>query len=92
MEIASQKPDLDPCLTYQIRVEGKLDEHWSDWIDGMAISYEMGSDGREFTLITGEVCDQAALHGILNRIRDLNLRLLLVQIRNTQDREQFQAA
>jgi hypothetical protein len=82
--------NLDPLLTYQIKVEEKLDEHWSEWFDGMRFSNEIVCDGPEITVITGEVCDQAALHGILNRIRDLNLRLLSVQIISPQDWEQFQ--
>ncbi len=68
----------DNLTTYQIRVQGKLDESWSDWLEGMAISFEMGSDGSDVTILTGEVVDQAALHGVLNRIRDLNVPLLSV--------------
>lgn len=67
-------------MIYQIRIQGLLDESWSDWLEGMAITFEMGSDGSDITVITGPVIDQAALHGILNRIRDLNLPLLSVQL------------
>jgi hypothetical protein len=67
-------------MTYQLRVQGKLDKSWSDWLDGMAITYEMDSDGSDITTLTGAVIDQAALHGILNRIRDLNISLLSVQL------------
>ena len=59
---------------YRIRLKGCLDDTWSDWFAKMAIS----SKGAETTL-TGPVADQAALHGLLIRIRDLNLTLLSVE-------------
>lgn len=58
---------------YQIKVKGRLDKGWSDWFEGMMINCE----GDE-TVFTGRVTDQAALHGLLTRIRDLNLTLLSV--------------
>ncbi len=58
---------------YQIKVKGRLGSHWSDWFDGMTISYQEG-----VTTITGKVVDQAALHGLLIRIRDLGLQLVSV--------------
>ena len=63
---------------YQIKVEGQLPEHWSDWFDGLAITREVASGGVSTTTLTGPVPDQAALHGILNRIRDLNVKLISV--------------
>ena len=66
--------DLSP---YQIKVQGRLDEKWSDWFNGMTITFESESDGLPTTTLTGTV-DQAALHGTLSRIRDLNLRLISV--------------
>ena len=60
---------------YEIRVEGQLDAQWSDWFDGLSVS-EVG-DGE--TLIRGEVADQAALRGILEKIWNLNLALVSVQ-------------
>ena len=59
---------------YRIRLKGCLDDTWSDWFEEMAIS----SKGAE-TILTGPVADQAALHGLLIRIRDLNLTLLAVE-------------
>ena len=59
---------------YRIRLKGCLDVKWSDWFEEMAIS----SKGAE-TILTGPVADQAALHGLLIRIRDLNLTLLSVE-------------
>jgi hypothetical protein len=59
---------------YQIRVEGELDAGWSDWFEGLEIT----SDASGQTTITGPVADQAALHGLLARIRDLGLKLISV--------------
>ena len=59
---------------YEIRVKGHLDSRWAAWFDGLAIVY--GSDGT--TMIHGPVADQAALHGLLQKIRDLGLPLISV--------------
>ncbi len=67
--------------TYQIRVQGVLDEKWSDWFEGLIVTPQ--ADGK--TLLTGPVRDQAALHGILARIRDLGLPLLSVERVETND-------
>ena len=60
---------------YEITVQGVLGPRWSDWFDGLLLT--SGADGR--TTITGPVADQAALHGLLTRIRDLGLPLLTVR-------------
>ena len=60
---------------YEIRIKGHLDERWADWFEGMAFTHE--GDGT--TTLTGPLPDQAALHGLLNGIRDLGLPLLSVQ-------------
>jgi hypothetical protein len=60
---------------YEIRVKGNLDLKWSDWFDGFSIT---PVDGDE-TLLIGSVADQAALHGMLHKIRDLGLPLVTVQ-------------
>jgi hypothetical protein len=62
------------CETYEIRLKGHLDRRWSDWFDGFTISYQ--EDG--ITLLAGTVTDQAALHGLLMKVRDLGLTLLAV--------------
>jgi hypothetical protein len=62
---------------YQIQIGGILDERWSDWFGGPAVSVEESNDGSRFTTLTGSL-DHSALHGILARVRDLNLRLLPV--------------
>jgi hypothetical protein len=60
---------------YQIRVNGVLDSGWSAWFDGLQIT----SDDRGETAIAGPIADQAALHGLLAKIRDLGLELLEVR-------------
>lgn len=77
-EQRGQDMSKDNLTTYQIKVQGRLDESWSDWLEGMAMTFEKDSDGSDLTILTGEVVDQAALHGVLNRIRDLNIPLLSV--------------
>ena len=62
-------------MAYQIRVKGHLDQSWSDWFDGLDIT--PGDDGE--TLLSGPVVDQAALHGLLKKVRDLGLHLILVE-------------
>jgi hypothetical protein len=59
---------------YEIRVKGHLDARWAPWFDGLAMS--RGNDGT--TIIRGPVADQAALHGVLQKIRDLGLPLISV--------------
>ena len=59
---------------YRIRVAGRLDARWSSWFDGL----DVRSDQDGSTSLTGPVADQAALHGLLTRVRDLGLELLSV--------------
>jgi hypothetical protein len=59
-------------VKYEIRIEDGLDDGWTAWFDGMHITNE--PDG--VTVITGQVADQAALHGLLAKVRDLGLELL----------------
>jgi hypothetical protein len=66
---------LDQPAECQIRVRGYLDSSWSDWFDGLAVTSE--PDGQ--TLLTGPVADQAALHGLIKKVRDLGLELVLVK-------------
>lgn len=60
---------------YQIGVHGNLDQKWSDWFDGFTVT----SQANGATLLTGQVADQAALHGLLGKVRDLGLPLLSVK-------------
>lgn len=68
-------PGPTPGCRYAIRVDGLLDAHWSQWLDGMAITHEEGG----VTRLEGPVIDQAALHGLLNKLRDLRLPIVTVQ-------------
>ena len=70
----------DEEALYEIKVKGHLDPSWSGWLDGLTIEPQAQGE----TLLTGPVRDQAALHGLLNKIRDLGLPLLLVK-RLSQD-------
>ncbi len=67
-----------PCY-YEIRLRGRLDEQWALWFEDMTVSVEASEGQPATTLITGWVTDQAALYGLLSRIRDLGLPLLVVQ-------------
>lgn len=69
---APKDPD-EPGL-YEIRIKGHLDDRWADWFDGLTITR---ADNGE-TLLSGPVADQAALHGLLRKVRDLGLALLAV--------------
>ena len=73
--------------SYQIKVQGQLDESWSDWFDQMTVLVECDAAGLSITTLTGRVIDQAALHGILRRINDLNLPLLSVEQINVSEEE-----
>lgn len=59
---------------YEIRVEGHLAERWAGWFDGMTITLEENGD----TLLAGPVADQAALHGLLRKVRDVGMSLISV--------------
>ena len=66
--------DRPEARRYEIRLAGHLDAHWATWFDGLAVSHQ--GDGT--TVISGSVADQAALHGLLQRVRDLGLPLVSV--------------
>ena len=57
---------------YEFRIKGHLDDRWADWFGGLTITLEENGD----TLLTGPVVDQAALHGLLRKVRDLGMPLL----------------
>jgi hypothetical protein len=67
-------PGRSEAGRYEIRIKGRLDAHWAAWFDGLSISQD--SDGT--TVISGPVADQAALHGVIQRVRDLGLPLVSV--------------
>ena len=70
------KPKTDPSelMVYQIRIKGHLGSQWTDWFGGLTIRLEDNGD----TLLTGPVVDQAALHGLLRKVRDVGMPLLSV--------------
>ena len=68
------KTDPDQPMVYQIKVEGHLGHQWTDWFDGLTLALEDNGN----TLLTGPVVDQAALHGLLKKVRDLGIPLLAV--------------
>ena len=73
----SRRINLSRATTYQIKIQGHLDEYWSEWFDDLAVTYDEQDD----TILTGQVTDQAALHGLLKKVRDLGLPLISVNQR-----------
>jgi hypothetical protein len=69
----------DESAVYQIKVKGVLDRTWSDWFNGMAITFEHASDNPPITTLSGVVADQSKLRGILTKVWDLNLTLISVR-------------
>ncbi len=70
----STAPQIGQPVVYQIRLQGHLGPEWADWFEGMIIDLEEGGE----TLLTGPVVDQAALHGLLKKVRDLGMPLISV--------------
>jgi hypothetical protein len=66
---------------YTIKIKGHLDPHWSDWFSNLTLTYLEGDE----TLLSGTLPDQAALHGLLERIRDLNLIMISVTCSSQPD-------
>ena len=72
-DINSQSEKAQP-MVYQIRIKGHLGREWADWFKGLAITALEGGE----TLLTGPVVDQAALYGLLRKVRDLGMPLVSV--------------
>ena len=70
----NREKDSAPPIVYQIRLRGHLGPQWKEWLGGMEIVLEDNGD----TLLTGPVADQASLHGVLKKVRDLGMPLLSV--------------
>jgi hypothetical protein len=78
----NQRPSGDTPAHYELRIEGHLDDHWSAWLGGLTLIHE--DDGT--TTLRGAVTDQAELHGLLAKVRDLGAILISV---NTIDAPRF---
>ncbi|MBN1261340.1 MAG: hypothetical protein JXB35_11750 [Anaerolineae bacterium] len=78
-----QTSDSGDSLVYQIRLKGYLDSQWTDWFGGLTITLEENGE----TLLTGPVVDQAALYGLLKKVRDLGMPLISVNPLNKQEKE-----
>jgi len=75
-----QPHSLENGGVYEIKIKGLLDEHWRQWFEGMELGNATnGETGQECTLLAGPIADQPALHGLLAKIRDLNLTLISVR-------------
>jgi hypothetical protein len=72
----SKPPDEAPARVYEIRVEAHLDEDWAEWFGGL----EVTTDDQGRTVLTGPIGDQAALYGLLAKLRDLGLPLLELHV------------
>lgn len=78
MKNLNQSKEICPTAgerSYEIKVVGHLDEHWSGWLGGLEITHDTAGD----TLLVGPLLDQAALHGVLVQIRDLGLVLISLE-------------
>ena len=73
-EIQRETSEKAQPLVYQIRIKGHLGPQWTDWFGGLTITLEDNGD----TLLTGPVVDQAALHGVLRKVRDLGMPLVSI--------------
>jgi hypothetical protein len=67
----------DEGTTYEIRLRGRLDERWLDWLNGVTMTYGAEPGGQGTTILTGDL-DQAALRGLLTRLWDLNVSVISV--------------
>jgi hypothetical protein len=78
-KVMSNEPKTEPVpdqpMVYQIRIKGHLGREWAAWFEGLTITLEANGD----TLLTGQVIDQAALHGLLKKVRDLGMPLVSVR-------------
>ena len=79
-DIVNWGADADEPTLYKIRIKGQLDHQWTDWFGGFAITLQPNGD----TLLSGPIVDQAALHGVLRRVRDLGIPLVSITRRDCQ--------
>ena len=74
--VRNPRTNLDHPVVYQIRIKGHLDPKWTVWFEDLDITLEEDGD----TLLTGPVTDQAALYGLLRKVRDLGMPLISVTV------------
>ena len=74
--MCGRKTHLGQQTFYEIRVRGHLDDSWSEWFEGLRLTREANGE----TVLSGFIADQAALHGLLVKVRDLGLPLLSVKL------------
>ena len=74
LDILNPQTDPGEPTVYQIRLKGHLGRQWTDWFGGLTVTPEDNGE----TLLTGPVIDQAALHGLLKKVRDLGMPLISV--------------
>jgi hypothetical protein len=79
----SPKITLDQPGEYRIRVQGRLGEKWAIYFDGMAITYEVDSEGNTVTDLAGELLDQGAVQGVLQKLYNLGFPLISAEIVRT---------
>ena len=77
----NRKINPNPPIVYEIRIKGHLGAQWTDWFEGLTITLDAGGE----TLLTGPVADQAALHGLLKKVRNLGMPLVSVSRVNPAD-------
>lgn len=70
---------MEAAARYRITVRGHLGGQWADWFEGVHIAHETAQDGSGITLLESDEIDQSALHGILIRLRNLNLSLVSLE-------------
>lgn len=75
---------------YQITVEGKIDPSWADWLGGMQIGSRKEADDMTVTTLSGNIIDQTALRGIMNKLWDLNLALRSIQQVNPTSESRYE--
>ena len=82
------EPSFSGRGEHEIKVKGHLNERWSLWFEGMSVTTSFNEDGTPVITFTGPMVDQAALHGVLARIRDINMPLISVnRVQTEQGRE-----
>ncbi len=73
------KVTLDQPATYRIRIQGALDSHWAEYFEDMQIAVETADDGSAITTLTGQLPDQAAVQGVLQKLYNLGFPLIAAE-------------